>query len=244
MTIRKSLIKWTIKGQLHQRYIFNFLIKPEVLVEKLPVDWLRPQIINGWSVVSFCILDIKKVTVSPIPNFFGFETTSCAYRIGAIDASGSGNQSTVYVTDRNADLALVTKFAPFLLADAIPFVKCSISHEPSGLVRIQANYADGQGLFAASAQPGEFKSDLFHDLEGFKAFIKGGVSSYTPSIYEGQMTRVDLHKTDTLYEPYVGEVDFSWLDGVWKDADLKLDSIVKASGGEYRWKYQGLASFK
>ncbi len=42
----------------------------------------------------------------------------------------------------------------------------------------------------------------------------------------------------------VGNVEYSWLDGIWKDADLKLDSIIRAKGGEYKWKYLGLASYE
>jgi hypothetical protein len=121
-------------------------------------------------------------------------------------------------------------------------VKTSISHE-GDIVRIQANYADGQGLFSAKVSPGSLDSKMFKTIEDFKVFIKNGVSSYTPSIYHDFMTRVDLKKTDTVYESLKGEVDYSWLDGVWKDANLKLDSIIRAKGGQYKWSYKGLASY-
>ncbi|SFD98883.1 hypothetical protein SAMN05518672_10455 [Chitinophaga sp. CF118] len=243
MKLKKPLIQCSIKSNLHERYIFNFRIKPEILATKLPVSWLRPQIINDWSVVSFCILDIKKLTVVPIPNIFNYQTISCAYRIGVVDTSLKAETPSVYITDRNADLSLITKLSPFLLADAIPYVKASISHEKE-LVRIQCNYADGQGLFSAEATPGELKSQMFSSVEDFKIFIKNGVSSYTPSIYPNNMARVDLHKSDTAYTAMVGEVEFSWLDGVWKDAGLQLDSIIRATGGEYKWTYRGLASYE
>ncbi len=58
------------------------------------------------------------------------------------------------------------------------------------------------------------------------------------------MTRVDLKKDDTFYEPLVGGVDYSWLDGPWKDADLVLDSIIRAKGGGYKWIYKGLTSYE
>lgn len=241
MKFKSAILPRSVKAQLKERYIFNFLIKPEILEAKLPVNWLKPQVINGWSVVSFCILDVNKITIAPIPNIFNFETISCAYRIGVIDTTSNSDPS-VYITDRNADLPIITKLAPFLLADAIPYVKASLAHEGDN-VRVQANYADGQSLFSAHVKPGTLNSKIFSSIDEFKHFIKNGVSSYTPSIYPNNMARVDLKKTDTIYEAMEGEVDFSWLDGIWRDTNLQLDSIIRAKGGEYKWTYKGLASY-
>jgi hypothetical protein len=243
MKFKSAFIRRSIKAQLNERYIFNFKIKPETLEAKLPVKWLKPQIINNWSVVSFCILDVNKITVVPIPNIFNYETISCAYRIGVLDMSQENPTPSVYITDRNADLPMITKLSPFLLADAIPYVKASLAHE-GDLVRVQANYADGQTLFSAEAKPGNLNSEMFNSVDEFKSFIKNGVSSYTPSIYPEKMARVDLKKTDTVYEAMEGSVEYSWLDGIWKDADLKLDSIIRAKGGQYKWTYRGLATYE
>jgi hypothetical protein len=223
MKFKPALIRRSINAILNERYIFNFRLKPEDLQKHIPVKWLKPQVFNGWSIVSFCILDIDKITVAPIPNIFNFETISCAYRVGVTDISGDSPAPSVYITDRNSDLPIIAKLGPFLLADAIPMVKTSIGHD-SELVRIQANYADGQNLFSAEAKPADFKSEMFETLDDFKAFILNGVSSYTPSIYPDYYTRVDLHKSDTVYDAFAGEVEYSWLDGPWKDAGLVLDS--------------------
>jgi hypothetical protein len=106
MKFKSAFIPRSVKANLNERYIFNFLIDPQILETKLPVTWIKPQIINGWSIVSFCILDVQKITIVPVPNIFNFETISCAYRIGVIDASSFEPSSSVYITDRNADLPL------------------------------------------------------------------------------------------------------------------------------------------
>jgi hypothetical protein len=243
MKFKDAIIGRSIKAQLKERYIFNFRIKPEILESKLPVKWLKPQVIKGWSVVSFCILDVGKITIVPIPNIFDLETISCAYRIGVLDCTEEKPSPSVYITDRNADLPLITKLSPFLLSDAIPYVKASLAHE-GDKVRVQVNYADGQSLFSAEMKFGKLVSELFDSMEEFKTFIKNGVSSYTPSIYPREMARVDLHKSDTVYESMIGQVEYSSLDGIWKDAELKLDSVIKASGGEYKWTYKGLATYE
>jgi hypothetical protein len=243
MKLKRAFLPRIIKARLEERYIFNFRLRPEDMERHLPVKWLKPQVINGWSVVSFCILDISKVTIAPIPNIFNFRTISCAYRCGVIDLTTGNSTPSVYITDRNADLPLITKLAPILLLDSIPAVKTSIGHE-GDLVRIQTNYTDGQTLFSAEVLPGKMQSELFASLDEFKLFIKNGESSYTPSIHSRYMTRVDLKKDDTFYEHLNGEVEYSWLDGPWKDTGLILDSIVRAKGGGYTWTYRGLMPYE
>ena len=68
------------------------------------------------------------------------------------------------------------------------------------------------------------------------------MSSYTPSIYGDALAKVDLIKEDPAYVPLEATVDFSWLDGAWRDAGLEYDSAVRATGGEYKWTYRGLRS--
>ena len=43
----------SVSAQMVERYIFNFRLAPQASAANLPVKWLEPQVINGWSVVSF-----------------------------------------------------------------------------------------------------------------------------------------------------------------------------------------------
>lgn len=46
----------SVKARMEERYIFNFRLPPDELAKKLPIPWIEPQVVNGCSVVSFCIL--------------------------------------------------------------------------------------------------------------------------------------------------------------------------------------------
>jgi hypothetical protein len=225
---------------MRERYIFNFRLRPDALARHLPVKWLEPQVINGWSAVSFCILKLERITIWPIPAIFDFSTISCAYRIGVMDLSGDRPEPSVYITDRNADLPIIIRTAPLLFADAIPALKARL--EKSGTVtRIQLRYMDGQPLFSVQTSPIErLRSEVFTSVDDFAAFIKGGVSSYTPSVLPDTLARVDLHKEDIAYQPMDAKVELNWLDGVWRDAGMEYDSAVFASGATYKWTYRGL----
>ena len=234
-----------VTARLIERFIFNFRLRPDEFAAHLPVPWLQPQIINGWSVASFCILKLQQVIIWPLPGWLGLKTTSCAYRCGVIDTSNGKAEPSVYITDRNTDLPIIARLAPWWFCDTIPMVRFELV-DAGMLSKIQINYLDRQRLFYAeakdSAEPGHLNSEVFDSVDSFANFIHAGISSYTPSIYGDALAKVDLVKEDPVYVPLDAVVDFSWLDGAWSDAKLTFDSAVRATGGIYKWTYRGLRS--
>jgi hypothetical protein len=136
----------SVVANMRERYIFNFRVRPQALAKLIPIEWLRPQAINGWSAVSFCILKLDHLTLWPIPPLINFATTSCAYRIGVLDVSGPQPEPSVNITDRNADLPIAIRTAPLLFDDAIPALRASVRRE-DGWTRFELRYMDGQRLF-------------------------------------------------------------------------------------------------
>jgi Uncharacterized conserved protein (COG2071) len=235
----------SITAVLEERLLFNFRIAPEKLASQLPVPWLKPLVINGSSVVSFCILHLKDVTIWPLPgSILGWKTISCAYRCGVIDTSGGEPKPAVWIIDRLADLPIIAKLSPWLLYDTLPIIRPRIRHR-AGQIDVEIDFPDCQKLFKAEVTPspnGEFHSQIFGSMTAFAAFIHNGVTSYAASIYGDALTKIDLIKEDPVYVPHKAVVDFSWLEATWKDAGLELDSAVRAHGGNYRWNYRGLVT--
>lgn len=233
-----------VSARLVERYIFNFRLPPEKLDERLPADWLKPQVFNGHAVASFCVLSLNRMTLWPFPPVIPFATMSCAYRCGALDVSDGSAEPTVYITDRNSDQPLIARLGPLVFADTIPTVHATIAKSP-GVVEVSVSHVDGQRLFSATVDtahpPSKLDSQLFESVDDFAHFIKGGVSSWTPSVHPDKLARVDLAKGDAGYEALNGEVDFSGLESLWRDAELEFDSVVRAAGGgKYTWTYWGL----
>jgi len=232
----------SIVAHMRERYIFNFRLRPADLARRLPVPWLEPQVVDGWSVLSFCILWLERLTVSPFPPVLRFDALSCAYRIGVIDRSGPQPAPAVYVTDRYVDLPAASLLGPVLLHDAIPVVKAAIGHH-DGITDVQVSFLDGLHLFSAEVMSATgFSSKIFPDVLSFAAFIKSGVSSYTPSIYRDKYAKVDLEKEDVAYTPLDAKIEFSLLGREWAEAGLEFDSAVMATGARYKWTYRGLWS--
>lgn len=120
----------------------------------------------------------------------------------------------------------------------------SVARNPERMrASIQQKDASTCAGFSRSAQiaPGAgLRSSVFGSIGEFAEFIKGGVSSYTPSVLPDAFARLDLLKEDTTYQPMEAIVDLSWLDGVWRGAGMKYDCTVFATGAKYTWTYQGL----
>src|SRR5262249_44914833 len=154
------------------------------------------------------------LTLTPIPSIFGFSTISCAYRIGVLDASEDPPVPSVYVIDRWADLPMVSRLGPIILQDTIPVIKASIAHNNDKSSRVQMSYTEGSALFEAGVRPraGGFSSTVFGSKEAFANFIRNGVSSYSPSLHPGKLTKVDLHKEEVDYEALDVNIDFSELN--------------------------------
>jgi len=235
----------SVAAHMVERYIFNFRIRPEELRKRLPAPWLEPQVFNGFSVVSFCILWLENLALPPVPAVGSFSTISCAYRIGVLDASEPTPVPSVYVVDRWADLPLIAKLSPLILQDTIPVIKASIAHDEASGTRVQMSYTDGAALFEAAVKPRQapgLGSLVFDEVADFAAFIRNGVASWAPALRPGQLTKVDLHKEEVDYQPLDPTVDFSELNQEsWADAGMELDSAVRAkTGAKYVWTYRGV----
>jgi len=232
---------------MEERYIFNFRMKPEDLEKHLPASYLKPQVVNGWSVMSFCILNLDNITITPIPPIFRFKTLSCAYRAGITDHSKGKPEPSVWITERNSNLRIIQWLAPALMRDGIPRIDAAIGHDNKRkLVHTQFSFMDGQHYFSAEAKVADdtftLNSEVFDNVDQFAEFIKAGVSSYTPSTKRGYLASVDLEKEDVTYEALDARIEFSWLKERWSDTEMIFDSAVKATGSLYKWTYRGLVS--
>jgi hypothetical protein len=222
-------------------------MKPEALEKQLPAEYLKPQVINGWSVMSFCILNLDRITIPPIPPIFRFKTLSCAYRAGITDYSKESPEPSVWITERNSNLRIIQWLAPTLIKDSIPRIDAAIGHDrKKNVVHTQFSFMDGQHYFSAEAKLAEdtnkLDSEVFNNVDEFAQFIKAGVSSYTPSSKDNYLASVDLEKEDVKYEALNARIEFSWLKEEWENSDMIFDSAVKATGSIYKWTYRGLIS--
>ena len=239
---KKPAITPSVYGQLVDRYLFNFRVEPDALQDRLPVKWLKPRLVNGYGVVSFCLLRLKGVTLWPLPTFTGINSTSCAYRCAVTDASSIQPEPSVYILGRSTNIPIVSKLGTALFSGNMQLIQTSIE-ETISHVDVRASHMNGQELFAAKINKAKDlerpNSTLFSSIEEFVAFIKGGLSSYTPSIQAGRYSRVDLAEDSNQYRSIDATIFHSQLDDVWKDAGLAFDSAFHATGGLYRLKYLG-----
>jgi hypothetical protein len=236
------MIKPSVYGHLVDRYLFNFRLDADYLESQIPVGWLKPRLYQGYGVVSFCLLKLKGVTLWPLPTALGIDSISCAYRCAVVDTSASKPEPSVYILGRSTNVPIVGKLGTALFSGAMQVMNASIK-ERSADCDIRVSDGQGRNIFVAQTKNSkDLNSKLFESTYEFVIFIKGGLSSYTPSTHPERMSRVDLVEDSNTYRPIDAHIDYTTLSDEWKGSGLEFDSAFHATGGLYRLAYLGTVS--
>ena len=233
------MVKPSVYGHLIDRYLFNFRLDADYLESRVPVGWLKPRLSHGYGIVSFCLLKLKGVTLWPLPTSMGIDSISCAYRCAVMDTSSGAPEPSVYILGRSTNVPIVGKLGTALFSGEMQLMNASIEERPH-YCDIRVSDSQGKSIFVAQTKfSADLKSKLFESVDEFVTFIKGGLSSYTPSTRPGKMSRVDLVEDSNTYRPIDAHIDYTTLSNEWKGAGLEFDSAFHASGGLYRLAYLG-----
>lgn len=231
-----------VRAALERRYLFNFRMPARVFQRMVPVNWLPPQLIDGQAIISFCTLQLRNITVAPLPTVVGLSILSCAYRFAVLDTTQPVATPAVYVPARYTNNRFGSWFTYQGFSCPHPLIQATISTQ-AGTKTLSITHADGAPLFdAVFADTDTPQSTLFDTADRFASFIKAGVTSYGNSIRGTQLTRVDLRKTETAFTPLVVH---SWQDQLLSaqdDGEIVLDSAFSTAGGQYQWTYHGLVA--
>lgn len=228
-----------VRATMQKRYLFNFRLPPDVLAHHLPVPWLQPHTIRDHGIISFCTLNLQHITVAPLPTTVGLQSLSCAHRFAVVDTLQPVPTPAVYVPHRYTNSPFGSWFTHLGFSAPHPLVHATIEKIDTS-VSIRMSFPDGSLLFRARVCPSAaLQSMLFDSSATFADFIRVGVTSYGTSIRGQRLTKVDLQKTETVFEP------LTVLD--WDDALLsswgkgvQLDSAFRTAHGQYQWTYHGL----
>jgi hypothetical protein len=228
------------RASLAERFIFNFRLPEKMLATYLPVSWLAPQGVHGYGVASFCILDLRGITVAPLTTSTGLASISCAPRYAVLDVSREQASPAVFVTERQTNSGFGAWFTSLGFSAPHPRVQAVIDHQDDRtLLRVDS---PGDGLlFAANVRPSAaLNSELFASPQEFADFIAQGVTSYGRSRHGSRLTKVDLHKDDADYAPLeVSNLGGAFADD-WQRCGGLFDSAFRTGGGRYEWTYHGL----
>ena len=230
----------SVRAELAERFIFNYRMPLEAVRRYLPAPWLAPQPVRGWGVISFCLLDLRHITVAPLPTVAGLHSLSCAPRIAVVDTRTGANEPMVFVTERQTNSAFGHWFTTLGFSAPHPYIEAEIEHGEDA-TRLSVRVPEQPVEFAAVTQPAlGVTSELFADAGDFAEFIRRGITSYGQSRHAGRLTVVDLHKDDNTYEPLnVCGISGTTVEG-WQADGAVLDSAFRTSGGRYEWTYHGL----
>ncbi len=228
-----------VRATMHERFLFNFRLPPDVLAAHVPVPWLHPHIIRDHSIISFCTLNLQHITIAPLPTIAGLQSLSCAYRFAVVDTLQPQPTPAVYVPERYTNSPFGSWFTHLGFSAPHPLVHAAIEQIDTAIT-IRIAFPDGRLLFRARVDPTpSLQSRLFESNSAFADFIRAGMTSYGNSIRGQRLTKVDLDKTETVFEPLTV---LDWDDALLSTCgpDVQLDSAFRTAHGQYQWTYHGL----
>lgn len=156
-----------------------------------------------------------------------------------MDSSAGIPEASVYILGRSTSVPIVSKLGSVLFSGNMQLMSAAIEERVNDC-SIKVSDSQGKKLFSAQTKyTKDLKSRLFDSIDDFVTFIKGGLSSYTPSTRQGRLSRVDLVEDSNIYRPIDAQIDYSRLDDDWKGSGLEFDSAFRATGGLYRLSYLG-----
>lgn len=89
-----------IAGVIDRRFLINYRIAPEVLVQQLPAPF-RLHLVGGYGVAGICVLRLSQLRPDAFPRAFGIATDNAAHRI-AVEWDGPvGICRGVYIVRRD-----------------------------------------------------------------------------------------------------------------------------------------------
>lgn len=245
-TKKPQMKKPSVYGNVLDRYLFNFRIDLTKLEKHMPfLKWLEPRNVNGYGVVSFCLVHFKGLTVYPLPKALGINTVTCAYRFSVMDISKSEPTPSVYLLGRNTDNSFVNQFGPQILSSKVGKITSSIKKNSNGDLNIDIGFSEEKMMFSATVLQAKYsnkqKSLLFECEDDFEKFMENGKSSYTPATTNGKYSRLDLETKPYRYEQVNARINVNSLSEQWDDADLEFDSAYRALGKKmYKINNMGL----
>ncbi|MEM7453058.1 MAG: hypothetical protein AAF456_01770 [Planctomycetota bacterium] len=231
----------SVRARLKERFIFNFRLHPDVMQDYLPVDWLKPDEVRGHAIATFCVLDLSNITVSPLPAVAGFSSVSCAQRYAVLDSTFQPAEPAVFVADRYTNSAFGSWFTKLGFSAPHPYAKAVVSCN-SGITELVIEAENGDLLCSAEFEISDNDESAVFDVKSFAAFISKGVKSYGPSRHGDRLTKVDLLKDDTIYQPLtLRSIKGAAVDD-WKKNGGVFDSAYRTTGGVYEWQYHGMTA--
>jgi hypothetical protein len=226
----------SVRARMRERYIVNVRVPPDALADELP-GCLDPQEVNGWGIASFCLLDLRRISIAPLPPIIGPRSMSCAARYAVLDEAGA---PSVFVPERQTASRLGAWFTRRGFSAPHGLVEIDVSTHQDGGAEVHVRDGD-KNVFGGWLRPrARVESLAFDGVDDFAAFLAMGERSYGQSRHDGRLTVLDLHKSDAGYEPQnVERISGSFIEH-WKAVGGEVDSAFRTTDARYEWKYYGL----
>ena len=204
----------------------------------LPIDWLEPQIVNDFAVVSFCPYVLDAVRLTNVPRKLGITSICSAYHLARINHSGKTPRPAAWVPARQTDANIISKLGPRTLRTCFDRVHATITNDTTtDTTHITINHRTGEPHFRADLHAADKQcSVLFEQTETFAEFFTAATTSWAPGPINGSVMQLDLDAGATRYSP----LSVTNLSAPGAGRGATIDSAFIRIDGSYCWSCAGI----
>lgn len=212
----------TVHADVQERWLLNMAVTEEEAASYLEAPFLEPILMNGFGILSLCIIVMDRAAPDWAPITYGPAVTACALRVAC--RRRDTKEPSVWVATRSTDHVL-GKALPLLgfpdvatglrrTGDLMPALRA-----PGTVVDVELGTPSASRIFSHNAQ--------------FDRLISDGIRSYGRGASAGEWSCIDLIKdhpsTFTLLDDRVASITI-------QGGARPVDSIYRCPGGRWSWE--------
>ena len=227
-----------IRGLIDRRILINYQASPTALAALLPRPF-RPQVVNGAGIAGICLIRLKLVRPSWLPEWIGLTSENAAHRIAVEWEDDVGNYRTgVYIPRRDTS-SRINALAGGRLFPGRHHLARFDACEGQGHYRVVMAGDGRTHLSFEGHQTNEFPwSSVFGSLQAASEFFRRGSVGYSPTRHEGRFDGLELRTFGWQVRPLaVRSVESSFFDDpkAFPKGSIKFDSALLMRNAEHEW---------
>ena len=230
-----------IRGLIDRRILVNYRVDPRVLAPLVPAPF-RPKIVRGEGLVGICLIRLKQVRPSFLPEWCGISSENAAHRT-AVEWDDKGvTREGVYVRRRDTNSWLNSvaggRIFPGLHNHAAFTVK-----ETSDHFEVALRSDDGETSMSVKGHRTDNlpATSMFQSLEEASAFYQAGSLGYSATTDATRFQGLELRCRNWSVEPLaVEEVRSSFFDdeSLFPKGSIEFDCALLMRGIDHEWHGQ------
>lgn len=231
-----------ITGTIERRILVNFRIDPDVAAKALPSPF-RPQFVQGWAIGGICMIRLRSVRPSWLPEALGFSSENAAHRFAVEWDENGETKMGVYIPRRDTSSRLNEIAGGRLFPGHHGYAEFDVEEDhPHYKVGLASSDKVVKVLVKGTIKDSLPEGSAFEDLEHATEFFRTGSLGYSQDPGNDHFDGLELDLPTWNLE--ILDVE-EWVSSyfankeMFPEGSVELDSAYLMRDAEHEWHFRG-----